>query len=68
MTAQEEIVIRVDATVAPAVAPGDQVCQGQSVGPGMGAQVFPISGKIHSVRLDGDAHEFVIILVPNATS
>ncbi len=68
MTAREEIVIRVDATVAPGVAPGEQVQQGQPITEGVGRPVFPISGTIRSVRFDGDAHEFIIILVPNTRS
>ena len=68
MTVRERIMIRVDAAAAPAASPGDQVCQGQRVCEGAGDEVYPRSGSVESIRFDGDAHEFVIVLVPARAS
>jgi len=60
-----QVVIRVEATCSPAAAPGERVRPGQLVCPESQTPAYPTSGIVQSVRFDPNAHEFVIVVLPD---
>ena len=59
-----EIIIRIDATWHPTVAPGDTIDRGQRVCDGPEAPTSPATGTVQTVRFDADNHEFLMAVVP----
>ena len=59
-----EIVIRIDATWHPIVAPGETISQGQRVCDEPGAPTSPATGTVRTVRFDAENHEFLIAVIP----
>jgi Na+-translocating ferredoxin:NAD+ oxidoreductase RnfC subunit len=57
----------VDATHSPDVEAGQRVQEGQKLSEDA-ASMAPLSGVVQSVRFDGEAHAFVIVIVPDDAS
>ena len=66
----QKAVVRIDATYGLAVKVGDEVTPGDFLSrthAAQGSYASPVHGTIEDIRLDGDKHEFVVLIAPART-